>query len=97
MEGAVLDNFQRFCDQLEVPISATNLSGDGWSAPKDMARSMSYLTFDVMGDICFGSNLATLVSTKNRDLIGVISDGAQGLNTVGHLSYPNKHYVALIQ
>ena len=82
MEGAILNNFKCFCDQLAIPT--LDAPQKGWSQPKDMAQLMGYLTFDVMGDICFGRNFETLISTQNRDLIGVISDGAQGLNTVSH-------------
>lgn len=93
MEGAVLENFQRFHDLLAVPVghedsSHTIAARNGWSQPKDMARLMDYLTFDIMGDICFSKNFETLISAKNRDLISVISDGAQGLNTVSRQHLP---------
>lgn len=88
MEGAILDNFQRFYDLLGIPVghedpSNADTARNGWSHPKDMARLMNFLTFDIMGDICFSKNFETLSSTRNRDLINSISDGAHGLNTVG--------------
>lgn len=87
MENAVLDAFNQFCDQLSVPeqreISLDAwTSNQRWSPPQDMARLMSFMTFDIMGDICFGRNFETLVGEKNRDLIRIISDGAQALNAV---------------
>ena len=98
MERAVLDNFEHFCNQLAVPTPDAGLSQNGWSKPKDMAQLMGYLAFDVMGDICFGRNFGTLTSPKNRDLIGAISDGAQGLNTVSRRSLSSHviYYVKLV-
>ncbi|KAF2233206.1 putative cytochrome P450 monooxygenase [Viridothelium virens] len=92
-ENAVHDNFTRFCSQLGVPTDSEILQSNGnacsdaacWSPPRDIERLLSYLTFDIMGDICFGRNLGTLTSDQNRDLISILPEGAQGLLAVAHM------------
>ena len=89
-EGAILDNFQRFREQLAVPADLERARGTKyalgeWSPPQDMAQLFSFLTFDIMGNICFGKSLETLLSAENRDLIGLIPDGVQALNALGHM------------
>lgn len=89
-ENIVHDNFEKFCRQLGVSIDSQimqntvdpNSDAACWSPPRDMSRLMSYLTFDIMGDLCFGRNFETLASAKNRDLIDIIQEGAQGLLAV---------------
>ncbi|KAH8768416.1 cytochrome P450 [Diaporthe sp. PMI_573] len=45
---------------------------DGWSAPKDMARSFDYLAFDIMTDVIFSAQYNTIGSDKFRYAIRAI-------------------------
>lgn len=38
----------------------------GWSSPKDMADWANYLTFDVLGDLCFGRAFGLIQSEEHR-------------------------------
>ncbi|KAL8822413.1 MAG: hypothetical protein Q9191_006853, partial [Dirinaria sp. TL-2023a] len=47
-EEFIIEHVDRWCDMM--------LDGDneGWSAPRNMAHWCDYLTFDILGDLCFG-------------------------------------------
>ena len=83
MEEHVLNNVRRFWRLMG--------SGDdgetqqGWSSPKDMTRWAGYLTFDIMGDICFSHSFEMLEKDDNRYILDVLPRGVQGLNIVGVL------------
>ena len=53
-----------------------------WSLPKNMARWSSYLTFDIMGDLCFSNTFEMLEDPENHYMLDVLPAGVQGLNTV---------------
>lgn len=38
----------------------------GWSSPRDMAHWANYLTFDVLGDLCFGKSFGLITSDELR-------------------------------
>ena len=83
METSFLTNVERLEAFLAKQLRTKQVSGgENWSEPFDFANLMSYLTFDAMGDICFGHSFNTLQKPDNRYLMGIISDGTQALNTV---------------
>lgn len=47
-----------------------------------MAEVGNRMTFDIMGDFCFGQSFNMMEVADNRYLLDVIPDGAQGLNIV---------------
>lgn len=55
--------------------------GKGWSSPKDMAKLANYLTFDVLGDLCFGKSFGMLDSDQNREIAHAIIERVK----VGHV------------
>ncbi|KAG9235188.1 cytochrome P450 [Amylocarpus encephaloides] len=63
----------------------------GWSVPQNMADWANYLTFDVMGDLCFGKAFEMLEREDNRHVIDLIGNAAHmhlilGTNpTIKHL------------
>ena len=86
METSLLANVDTCCSLLaDAPLGNNEAEPPAWSQPKDVGKLMRRFGFDAMGDICFGRNLNTMESPKNRYLINVISDGAQGLNIVSTL------------
>ena len=44
-----------------------------WSTPKDMALWSSYMSYDVLGDICYGESFDTLEKPDNRFAISLVS------------------------
>ncbi|KAI9842226.1 MAG: hypothetical protein M1837_007371 [Sclerophora amabilis] len=94
MEEAVLQNVRTFCGYLRADkntkdvnsVSSTaHHTGGGWAPAKNMANWAGYLSFDTMGDICFGRSYGMMNGDENRYIIDVLADGAQGLNIVGHM------------
>ena len=77
MERYVLGNVRTFCDAL-ADLGDGRGAGDekasGWTAPRNMADWFSWLTMDVLGDLCFGKAFHMLERPDNRyaiDLVGV--------------------------
>lgn len=69
MEEAVLENIGRFCSRLLA------FDGDGedeWSRAVDMASLAGYLSFDVMGTVCFGRSFEMLDNPTNRYILDVL-------------------------
>ena len=89
MEDHVLRNVQKFCAKLiskdafedESNIPTRNEPG-GWGPPKNISRWTAYLTFDIMGDLCFSQSFQMLDSPKNHYMLDVLPAGVQGLNIV---------------
>lgn len=90
MEDHVLKHVRKFCDKLlrsemfESEISFEHASED-WSPAKDMSRWASYLTFDIMGDLCFSNTFNMMDSSENHYMLDVLPAGVQGLNIVSRL------------
>ena len=89
MENSVLLNVRRFCEHLlgghpvkHSTVLADTKSGTEWSMAKNVAKWINYLSFDVMGDICFGESFDMMEREDNRYMMDVISDGSQGLHVV---------------
>ena len=86
LEGALWRNVKKLCRQLASGSGDSTAEAkilDGWSPPRDMAVIGNCMTFDIMGDFCFGRSFQMMEVADNRYLMDVISDGAQGLNIVG--------------
>ena len=83
LEASFLANVEQLCSRL-IDSKSDNETGllSMWSHPRDLAKSMGYLAFDSVAEICFGQTFNTLENQENRFLIDVISDGAQALNIV---------------
>lgn len=89
LEGPLLCNVKKFCERLaagDQESPADTGSWEEWSQPRDMAVIGNCMTFDIMGDFCFGRNFRMMEEPDNRYLMDVISDGAQGLNIVSSVA-----------
>ena len=49
-----------------------NVTGE-WSEPKDMGRYANYMSYDVLGDICYGESFDTLESPDNRFAVDLVA------------------------
>ena len=76
IDQSVNSNLDQLCSTL------TNGDGSDWSTAFNMSEIMGYLSFDIMGDVCFGRSFGMMAHPENRYIIQVVSDGAQCLNTV---------------
>jgi hypothetical protein len=97
MEELVLRNIRIFCAALIEPSSDTlgkssNEKG-GWGEPKNMTDWTDYLSFDIMGDICFSSSFDMLRSSANRYILKVLPEGVNGLNVVSECRILYRLYV----
>ena len=75
-EELILRNLRKFCRLLDMENSGP------WTAAKDMTKWMSYLAFDVTGDLTFSRNWNLIESEENRNMPGFISQGLWGVNLV---------------
>lgn len=53
-------------DWTEALGSGATSEEGGWSSPKDMADWANYLTFDVLGELCFGKSFGLIHSDEFR-------------------------------
>ena len=63
MEGYMIANVDHWCELLG---ENNGQKADTWSEPKDIAKYCNYLTFDVLGELCFGKSFGMSQSTVNR-------------------------------
>ena len=95
MEDHVLKHVRNFCDKLMRPDLFENQmpplahsredTTEMWSPAKNMSRWASYLTFDIMGDLCFSNTFNMLESSTNHYMLDVLPAGVQGLNIVSQV------------
>ncbi len=65
MEEHILDHIEAFCAQL-----------GSTTEPQNMAQLCDYLTFDVLGDLCFGKSFEMQHKPDNRFVKELISKSA---------------------
>lgn len=81
MEGLMLENIRSFCDQL-VDVkrrSADDAAASEWSAGRNMTKLLARVTFDIVGDLCFGRNWNVIKSERNRSFLDIIPEGTAGM------------------
>ncbi|KAF3763170.1 cytochrome P450 [Cryphonectria parasitica EP155] len=74
MERYILANIRTFCEG----IGAGSRVGDnkGWTSPKCMSDWFSWLSMDILGDLCFGKAFHMLEKEDNRFAIDLVSTAA---------------------
>jgi hypothetical protein len=75
MEKYILANIRSFCDALGAE-SANASENKGWTVGRNMADWCNYLTFDIMGDLCFGKAFGMLERPDNRFAIELLGNAA---------------------
>ncbi|KAI5803281.1 cytochrome P450 [Peziza echinospora] len=82
LEGLVLQNIELFFDEIQRRMLKGVEGGDLFKDPKtgkkglDMGEMFNWLTFDVMGELCFGKAFGMLVDEKQRFVTGMIDKAA---------------------
>ncbi|KAH6679289.1 cytochrome P450 [Halenospora varia] len=79
IEDVLLKYAEKFCGNIRKEC------GEGWSKAFNVSKVTSYMSFDIMGEVCFGKAFEMMEREENRYLLEVVSDGAQCLNTLGHM------------
>jgi hypothetical protein len=89
MERYILANIRSFCDALGA-VSANTSENKGWTIGRNMADWCNYLTFDIMGDLCFGKAFGMLERPDNRFAIELLGNAAHRHLIVSfYLPYPS--------
>lgn len=101
MEVHILDNIRSWCghlgdwqgpskDDINGPPNGViglqpALRSGAWSAPKNMGDWTNYLSFDVLGDLCFGKPFGVMDSEENRFVLDLIPTAAYFHNVNGQM------------
>lgn len=57
------------------------------SVVRNMGDWFGYLTYDVMGELCFGKSFDMLVSSGKRELVGLVDRAANRHYVVSYLAF----------
>ena len=83
VENRMLNSISTFCRLLNREKQpGSKGQQESWSMARDLREFTSYLSFDIMGLVCFGRSFDMLEKHENRYILNGISDGARCLNTV---------------
>ena len=84
MESEILEHTGTFCSQLVDPgkKSSSDRTTRDWSSARNVQHLVRELTFDVMGDICFGYSFQMLVDNANHGMLEAMKDGGRYLYAV---------------
>lgn len=83
MEKHILAHIRQFCHNLgergvasfsDIPEKSTD--GKPWTSAKNLSDQANYMTFDIMGDLCFGKAFGMLERPDNRFAIDLIGNAA---------------------
>lgn len=98
MEVHILDNIRSWCAYLgdRYIASKGNMNGSpngfvqapgsgDWTPPKNMGDWTNYLSFDVLGDLCFGKPFGVMEREDNRFVLDLIPTAAYFHNVNGQM------------
>lgn len=81
MEDVMLLHVRQLCAQLAGYGPDEKVTGDRKGVVRKMSDWFGYLSYDVMGELCFGKSFDMLVSEKNRQMTPLVDRAS------------NRHYV----
>lgn len=82
-EPGLLKVLETFLRRYELPAE-----GDASSKVYDLGLDFTLLSFDFMGDFCFGKSFGSLEDPSKAEILHTISEGLRGLNAVrAHFIY----------
>ena len=79
MENHVLAHVRQFCQNLGTMDGRNLVSSNEkkeWTPAKNMTDQANWLTFDIMGDLCFGKSFGMLERPDNRFAIDMVTNAA---------------------
>lgn len=74
MERYILANIRTYCDAIGTALRTGDAKG--WTSPKCMSDWFSWLSMDILGDLCFGKAFHMLERPDNRFAIDLVSTAA---------------------
>jgi cytochrome P450 len=91
-------NIEQWCDLLGTnTVDGRKPKANEWTEAKDMSRWANYLTFDVLGDLCFGEPFGLLTSEAQRYIPQMLLSTMYAFQTVSSFIFaytPESHYYA---
>ena len=80
LQSHILNVIRTFCDAIG-DFPARNTTRDkkpsAWSTPKDMGQWANYMSYDGLGDICYGESFDTLERPDNRFAINLVATSSK--------------------
>lgn len=78
LQPHILSVIRTFTDAIgdflpQVSLGSEKTAVQEWSTPKDMGLYANYMSYDVLGDICYGESFDTLESSKNRFAVRLVA------------------------
>lgn len=89
MEVFVLDNVQRFCEQLAGAESEAR--EEEWSPGRDMTDWVARMAIDIIGGLFLGQSWITLDENSKREFVESIPAGTKGFLMVKSFADPDEH------
>ncbi|KAI9684838.1 MAG: hypothetical protein M1820_010871 [Bogoriella megaspora] len=78
LQPHILSVVRTFCDAMgDFGRSSKEVNSKGWSTPKDMGAWCNYMSYDVLGDICYGQSFDTLESPDNRFAMAMVAQSSR--------------------
>jgi hypothetical protein len=91
-------NIEQWCDLLGTnTVDGRKPKANEWTEAKDMSRWANYLTFDVLGDLCFGKPFGLLTSEAQRYIPQMLLSTMYAFQTVSSFIFAytsESHYYA---
>lgn len=87
MEDVMLLHVRQLCSKLSANDEVENKEQKG--IVRNMGNWFSYLSYDVMGELCFGKSFDMLIADGRRHMIGLVDRAANRhyvVRSVSHLS-----------
>ncbi|KAI7456622.1 hypothetical protein KC368_g7 [Hortaea werneckii] len=78
MESHMLEHIRSFCANLGLSSFSLGMEEktQAWTEGKNLSKQADYLTFDIMGDLCFGKAFGMLERPDNRFATHLVSNAA---------------------
>lgn len=93
MEKYILANIRSFCEAIGGDAGNKPSKENGWSVPRNIGDWCNYLTFDIMGDLCFGKAFGMLERPDNRFAIDLLGNAAHRHLICGSFPVLHKYHL----
>lgn len=87
----VFDEISLFCERM---VAYTASDDNKWSIAMNVGRWTNYMTYDVLGSVCYGRSFRTLVEDSNRYIVDLINGVTAPNYTFGQMPVLSKFGLA---
>jgi cytochrome P450 len=78
LQPHILNVIRTFTEAIgDWPSRTAQGKKDSWSTPKDMGLWANYMSYDVLGDICYGESFNTLETSENRFALSLVATSSK--------------------